>query len=85
MADLKLRATASHKPAQDLVGGVALLLGVDHVRLGKDRAAPGDARRATGAARRRPDLLNAVKKTRGLLVNERSGAGGAIAAGLSNP
>ena len=43
--------------AQDLGGGIALLLRVDHVALGEHRAAPGDARRATGAGTpRRPPL-----------------------------
>jgi hypothetical protein len=58
------------QPAQDLVGGVALLLGVDHVGLGEDGAAPRNACGATGLAGSGTDFLDSIKKTRSLLVDK---------------
>jgi hypothetical protein len=65
--------------AQDLGRRIALLLRVDHVALGEHRAAPGDARRATGARHHAPHFFHRVLHAQRLLIEERSGAGRALA------
>ena len=75
---------ADHRVAQALehLGRlVALLLGVDHVRLGEHRATPGDGGRLAGALHDVAHVLDVVEQAVGLLVHERAGAGGAVAVG----
>ena len=74
--------TALQRPFQHLRRLVALLLGVDHVRLGEHRAAPGDRGRLARAADDVADVLDVVEQAVGLLVHERAGAGRAVAVGL---
>ena len=67
--------------AQHLRRAEALLLGVDHVTLGKNAAATGDLRRPGGALHDRPDVLDGILQSRSLLIEERSGARGAVPVG----
>ena len=67
---------------QNLGRRVAFLLRVDHVALGEDRAASRDARRAAGRAHQAADLLDRVAHAERLLIEERAGAGGALAAAV---
>ena len=80
---LKFCATASAQPAQDLGRRVALLLRVDHVGLGEDRAAARRcAPRVAARAHDRAHVLDRVAQPRRLLVEERPGAGRAVAAAV---
>ena len=68
--------------AQHLGRHVALLLRVDHVALGEHAAAAGDPGRLARLEHDVADVLDLVAEPARLLVEERAGAGGAVAVGL---
>ncbi len=75
---LKLRHGIA-QAAQDLGWRVAFLLCVDHVAFGEHRTAPRDPCRASRRRDHLADLLHGVLHAKGLLIEERAGAGGALA------
>ena len=67
------------QPAQNLGRRIALLLRVDHVALGEHAAASRDPRRATRTAHQVAHLFHRVLHAQRLLIQERPGAGRALA------
>ena len=67
------------QPAEDSGRLHAALLGVDHIAFGEDRAPAGDAGGMGGRIRDRADLIDLVEQAGGLLIDERAGAGRALA------
>ena len=81
-AALEVLRDRAAQPAENLGRRAALLLRVDHVGLGEDRAAARDARRRALGPHDVAHLLDRVAHPRRLLIEERPGAGRALAAAV---
>jgi hypothetical protein len=84
-AALEVAGNRLAKPLQDLLGGKSFLLCVDHVALGEHRATTGDPGCASRPSDHLPDLLHVQPHPVGLLIYERTRAGGAVPAGVIVP
>ena len=77
----KLRATASHRPLRISSGVKPLCWAWIMSLLAKTEQRPAICAAAFRSQRDRPEVLDAEPETAGLLVQERPGAGGAVAVG----